>query len=299
GGHLRGSSVGIVVGLVVSLIFFVFKLGYVFDIALDTAFDPRGLSRAFQDIANDPRVRWWTWLFWLPEWGFGGLWLAFLIREVAIEPYCTRCRTWTTDTRRVYGPLQGDDAITELLFGRYWHLFALARVPADRSVATLVRIDHCARDCSATTLITLTKRMSSRAGEALTATQESTLVRHLYVPRRLAEDVRQWATATSSIRPNLVTDTKSPLYRVVAALLPLLDELQGNIHVYGDIPNEVLMKARAKAGVPDNQRVAAIAVEDYWFVVRVYSVYVLTDWGVHAYNTKQLYTPYTELKSML
>ncbi len=296
GGHVRGPWFGALTGVVLSTVFLLAKLEYTLDFALD----PRRLGELLSTIAAAPDSGWWTYTRWSLE--------VFLMALVAIpfgygvaeEPYCTRCRDWTSEKKRVYGPLQDEAmAVRDLLMGRYWHLFGLGRVAADKRVATVVVLEHCQPECSATTLLTISRRSSSRTGEELTGSTETPLIRRLFAPRRVADEVRHWLTATTSIRPNLVSEWEPLLYGIVSAALPYVDEVKATFYVYGDIPSAVLKEARKMAEIPDDEKVAAVAVNDFRFIFRYYSVFALTESGVYAYHTKRQFTPYAEMRSLV
>jgi hypothetical protein len=238
-------------------------------------------------VYASPNFGWFSYIVWLLELAFVTALTAAICEDLTVEPYCSRCRSWVTKRNRQYGPLENPEAaVNDSLFGNFRRLYALSRVSADRTRATTVTIESCQSTCFATTLISLAKRTSTPSmGEQKGSQQDLSLVSRLYVSARSAADLVEWVTATESIRPNLVPENMSELHLVVGAILPLVDDATGDFYAYGDIPSDVVTKARSKIAQLGKEPIAAIAVDDFTFIVNVYSAVVFTEKGLYVYGS--------------
>ena len=226
------------------------------------------------------------------------LFLGFAIGQ-ALNPYCVVCRTWTTQTDRVYGPFSDQArSIREILHGTYTRLFALARGAPHEMNATWIRSEQCSPECAATTLVSISEQKSSQSEGVLVSKTESPIVRRLYVPEYAARSVAEWIKATPSIRYNSAPESDPALRRVIEPLLRVAPASGTDFWVYGDIPADKLRQARTKMSIPSDLPVAALTVDEgFLLIFKWYHAQVFTATGVYSMTggtTK--FTKYEEMR---
>lgn len=229
---------------------------------------------------------------------FAVLFLFFAVDE-ALKPYCVVCRTWTTQTERVYGPFFDQArSIREILHGAYARLFALARGAPHEMNATWVRLEQCLPECAATTLVSISEQKSSRSGGVLVSKTVSPIVHRLYVPEHVARSVAEWVNATPNIRYNSAPESDQALRRMIEPLLRVAPASGTDFWVYGDIPVNKLKEARTKMSIPSDLPVAALTVsEGFLLIFNWYDAQAFTATGVYSVTGgKTKFTGYEEMR---
>jgi len=197
-------------------------------------------------------------------------------------PYCETCRSWTTETERLYGPLADDSqTVADLFRGMYTRVFALARVAPHATNSSHVLLHQCTDACRVTTLLTLTERSAQRNGEMLVSKSERELVRRLYVDAGRTRDVAAWIHATLSIRFNLVPPSKAGLHQLVEVLLPVVPLSKEEFSVYGDIQAKHATKAREKLHLSMLTEFAALGIYQSSFPIPWCNLLAFTVQGAH------------------
>jgi hypothetical protein len=300
-GRIRGFGFGLATGAACALAFLAIRWEHRVFLSAAASGGAANLAALWTWAGHGTAERATRFLLWFVESGTLVALAAVVGWIRATKPFCPRCQNWTETKRRVYGPFADEaTAKTDLLCGRYTRFFALSRLAPHKIRATAVEIDHCVAVCLGTTLISVSARGWDRNDKGeVTSKFENALVERLYVPGNTAREVFEWVTATSSIRPNLAPPS-DPLFRkMVDALLPLELSEQG-LHVFGELPQDAVAKARVKLGIPRGMPIAAFAVHDFalWFI-EVYSAYAFTENGIYAYHGKKCFTPYSQLAEIM
>ena len=152
----------------------------------------------------------WSFRDWTPTgWTLYGFWIAealiviLLALVVAVAndtPYCDQCNVWTKKNKDVAtfalaepGPLK-----TQLEMEGYEVLDALNKLPHDPADCLKATLHSCPR-CEDTDFLTICHSRKTVDGNGNETTQETEIVKHLRIPRDLAEHLQGLGTGPAPI----------------------------------------------------------------------------------------------------
>ena len=156
----------------------------------------------------------WSMKSWTPKgWVLYSFWIAealivvLLSLAVAVAndtPYCDRCNIWTKKQKDVAsfaladpGPLK-----TQLEMEGYEILDALNGLPVDPANCLKATVHSCPQ-CEDTDYLTICHSRIVVDGDGNQTTQETELVKHLRIPRDLAEHLQDLGTAPPPAQPDV------------------------------------------------------------------------------------------------